>query len=172
MSKVSLYVHSLDEARLLYTRMFYPDGVEKFLEELRSSPNYQRRHRSIYEASMCLDVAKLHHHVRCVWSGRMGQSMTSSLELFVAQFVQPCLDTEPGFPVRQFHLQKVLDYMENVDGVSRHDIRMVENIVTGKVQKHPALQGILVACLTKLQGLENGTSTFRNRHSHSVSLFS
>lgn len=169
-SKVTLFVHSLDEAKLLYVKMFDPDGVEGFLTELRESANYQRRHRAIYESSMALDVAKLHHHIRCVWSGRMGQAMTPSLELFIAQYVQPCLDTEPGFPVRQFHLQKVLEYMENVDGVSRHDIKMVETIVTGKVQKHPALQGLLVACLTRLQGLENGATTFRNRHSHWVAL--
>ena len=40
----------------------------------------------------------------------------------------------------------------------------MEAVVTGKLKRHPAVQGVLAACMEKIRMWNNGCSTMRNRH--------
>lgn len=168
LTKISQFVHSLDQAKILWNRMFNPEGYETFLEELRSSANYVRRAKQLYEDSIAKDDDKLHHEVRCVWHGRQGQQMTQALQLFFGQWVQPCIDSEPGHPIKHQCLEKLLGYLSREESTSQSDLDMVRAIVTGKLSRHPAIHGVLTACMSKLRQFAQGTSTMRNRHRGSV----
>eukprot|EP00435_Cladocopium_sp_Y103_P008560 s487_g2.t1 len=167
--KVSAFVHSMDEARLLYHRMFAEESLEEFLSELRESANYQNRAKVMYEQSIEKDVAALHHRVGCVWRGRMGQENTQALNLFFAQFIQPCLDTEPGHPVQHKAIERLMRFMTNDPNTSSLDANLVKSIVTGKLSRHPAMQGVLIGCMAKLRNWEEGKTTMRNRYGALVS---
>ena len=162
--KVSAFVHSMDEARLLYHRMFAEESLEKFLVTLRESANYQNRAKHMYETSIARDAQDLHHRVGCVWRGRMGQENTEAINLFFAQFVQPCLDTEPGHPIQHKAIERLMAFMMNDPNTSSLDASLVKSIVTGKLARHPAMQGVLIGCMSNLRNWEEGKSTMRNRH--------
>lgn len=59
-AKVSLFVWSMDMARLLHLKMFDSDSVPAFESKLRGSPNYLRRNKALYEQFMDLDLKELH----------------------------------------------------------------------------------------------------------------
>lgn len=63
----------MDEAKLLYHRMFAADALEEFLVQLRASANYKNRAKHLYETSIAKTTEALHSRVGCVWRGRMGQ---------------------------------------------------------------------------------------------------
>lgn len=160
--KICGFVHSLDEAQLLHKKMFAPETVNDFISSLQQLPNYSRRSKSLYDASFKKDVKVLHHRVMCVWNGRVGQPMTEALNLFRAQVVQPCLDTEPGHPIPHKCLDRLLQFLTNDPQANSFDVSLVRSIVTGQLSRHPAMQGVLVACMTKLQNEEEGKKAMRN----------
>ena len=165
-ARVSQFVHSMDEARLLYARTFSPETVDDLIEQLRGSPNYLRRHKNAYEMSFGMPLEKLHRHVRSVWLGRQSNKLTDTLTMWVSQYVTPALEVEPGASIEEVHVQKLLNYisMSKVQKVNRQELKLVERIVTGKISQHPAIQGMLIACMNKLQCQERGTCTVRDRH--------
>ena len=164
LQKVSTYVHSMHEAKLLYHRMFASEAVDAFLAELRGCANYKHRAKHLYENSINKSVEALHSRVGCVWRGRMGQESTPALTLFFAQYIQPCLDTEPGHPIQHKAIERLMQFMMSDPNTSSLDVALVRNIVTGKISRHPALQGVLIGCITKLNNIDAGKTTMRNRH--------
>lgn len=164
LNKICSFVHSIDEARLLHIKMFSPEREEEYVQSLRESVNYTRRCKNMYETTFQMPAEKLHLHIRAVWNGRLGQQMSESLKLFHAQYVQPAIDCEPGHSIKELQLEKLLRYMAGDPSSSSHELEFVRSIVTGRLSQHPALQGILIACVQKLKGLEGGASSMRNRH--------
>ena len=167
-TKVASLVYSLDEAKYLHMLMFSPDEVEDFKETVKASACYLRRSKNQYDKLFDRDVAKLHHHVGCVWHGRLGQAMTETMRLFYAETVQPCLDTEPGHPIKRKCIDRLLLFLTNDPNTSSFDVRLVKEIVTGRLNRHPAIQGVLVASMCKLRKLEEGLTTMRNGKSFLV----
>ena len=53
----------------------------------------------------------------------------------------------------------------NDPNTSSLDATLVKSIITGKLNRHPAMQGVLVGCMAKLRNWEEGKSTMRNRYS-------
>lgn len=164
LTKVSSFVHQLDEAKLLYYQTFREEHVEDFIAELRSCCNYVRRAKHQYEESFGKPPEKLHHHIRCVWSGRVGQCMTECLALFHAQFVKPCLDTEPGQGMKEACLEELIRYMTLDPNTDQQSLNIVRAVVTGRVSRHPAVQGVMTCCMAKLRQLDNEISTMKNPH--------
>ena len=163
-AKVSLFVWSMDMARLLHLKMFDSDSVPAFESKLRGSPNYLRRNKALYEQFMDLDLKELHLKVRRTWNGRAANQSTEALELFMAMYVTPCLDVEPGACMKKHHLEKLLSFMANDASTGAQDLQIVKSIVTGQVSRHPAVHGVLCAIMDKLRQWERGTHTMRNRH--------
>jgi hypothetical protein len=163
-AKVCNFVWSMDMARLLHFCMFDPDGLQEFQSKLRASVNYVRRHKALYEKYMSLSIEELHLKVRRTWTGRLGGPQTESLQLFMAMYVTPCLDCEPGASVKKKHLNTLLSNMKSDPGTAVGDLEIVKVIVTGQVSRHPAVHGVLCAIMDKLRQWERGTHTMRNRH--------
>ena len=164
LSKVSNFVLSMDMATVLHARMFDPESLPDLLKTLRSSANYLRRQQSMYEWVFALETDKLHLKVRSLWCGRMGHKMKDALATWMATYVSPCLDTEPGHSFAKHHIDSLMQSLCSSGTVSETEMSLVRAIVTGEVSRHPALQGILCACLHRLKNFENGTTTLRNRH--------
>lgn len=164
LNKISSFVHSIDEAKLLHIKMFSPEKEEEYIESLQESVNYTRRCKNMYENTFKMPTDKLHLHIRAAWNGRLGQAMSESMKLFHAQYVQPSIDCEPGHSVKEVQLEKLLQFMAGDPNSSSHELELVRSIVTGRLSQHPALQGVLIACMRKLKGLEGGASSMRNRH--------
>jgi len=82
--------------------------------------------------------------VRTTWWGRMGQPTAEACNLFYSQTVRPCIDTEPGAGLKEAYLQKLLDYLSSDPNTNHRDLDMIQQICSGKLQRHPALHG--VAC--------------------------
>ena len=155
----------MDLGELLHKKMFDADSVEEFLKQLRGSINYTRRHRKEYEKFFGKSLEELHYEVRKVWQGRMTSgTQTEALELWYSNMVQPCLSVEPGKSIKQKALNDLLKWMQCDPTCSGYEIAMVKDIVTGELFRHPALQGILVACSARLQQLKSGAATMRNAH--------
>ena len=57
-----------------------------------------------------------------------------------------------------------MQFMMSDPNTSSLDVALVRNIVTGKISRHPALQGVLIGCITKLNNIDAGKTTMRNRH--------
>ena len=56
----------------------------------------------------------------------------------------------------------MLEFMTNNPETNEFDQQLVRSIVTGRVAKHPAIQGVLVGCMQKLRNLEEGKTTMRS----------
>ncbi len=162
LTRISQFVHSMDEAHLLHVKMFQPEFEEDFIADLIKSPNYEQRGKRLYDHSFGMEMDQLHHRVRCVWNGRASQPMSEPMSLFFSQYVQPSLDTEPGHPIKQQCLERLLKYMSCDRQTHDFEMKLVKDIVTGTLSQHPAIQGILVACLTKVRAMEKGNTTMRS----------
>lgn len=171
-AKVCNFVWSLDIARLLHFTMFDPDGLEDFKGKLRSSPNYLRRHKALYEQSLSGSPEDLHSQVCKTWRGRLGVTNTETCELFMAMYVSPCMVCEPGSSIKKQHLQNLLNFMQSDPTTGAGELEMVRSIVTGEVSRHPAVHGVLCAIMDKLRQWQHGTHTMRNRHRALSILFS
>lgn len=79
------------------------------------------------------------------WWGRMRLKQTPTMEMFFAQVVQPCLDIEPGAGLKEAYLNKLLCFLASEEGTGPRDLDLVRDIVTGKVQRRPALHGAAVS---------------------------
>ena len=154
----------MDAARLLYFKMYDPEGVEDFEQKLRSSCNYLQRLKSLYEEIMALSQEELHLRVKQSWNGRTSSLQTAELDLFTSQWVRPCLDCEPGVSMKHQHLKGLLAYMASETSSTSADLQVVQAVVTGQLKRHPAVQGVLAACVEKIRMWNNGCSTMRNRH--------
>ena len=152
----------MDMAKLLHTRMFNPEGMPEFQLSLQQSANYIRRMKSVYDEFMALSVEALHLKVRNTWTGRMGTHITPSLDLFMSQYVRPTLACEPGVAMKQQQLQRLLAFMAADPTTGPGDTEVVKAVVTGQVARHPAIHGILSACMNKLHMWKNGLTTMRN----------
>ena len=166
LARICNFVWTLDMAKLLHIRMFHPEEEEDFVEKLRASANYCRRLKTLYDTHLELELDQLHHKVKCIWNKRVNRAgaVTEALELFVAVYVRPSLDAEPGQSIKHAHLEKLLAFMGRDPTTSSADLNLVRAIVTGEVSRHPAVQGVLVACITKVRALKSGATTMRNRH--------
>lgn len=154
----------MDTARYLHTMMFDNDGLGALKDELRKSVNYLRGHRQQYENLFELDSEKVHQKVRAQWTGRGGHAMTAPLQQWVTLVVTPCMSVEPGMCVQDHLLQRLLDYMGSQPDSDPQDLQLVRAIVTGRVARHPAVHGTMLCCFNKLEAIEKGNTTFRNRH--------
>lgn len=96
--------------------------------------------------------------------GAWGRRNTDALKLFFAQHIQPCLDTEPGHPVQHRQIERLMQFMMDDPNTTSLDAALVRNIITGRLSRHPAYQGVLIGCITKIKNMEEGRSTMRNRH--------
>lgn len=166
LNRVTRFVHSMDEALLLEAMTFNPEDVEALKDKLRQSQNYLRKHRVAYETSFDMDLEKLHQHVRCVWMGRQSQKLTPTMDLWMTKHALPALEVEPGTCIEQYHVNKLMNYISQskLTPINRQEIKLVERVITGKISQHPAIQGMLIACMNKLQCEEEGQSTVRSRH--------
>ena len=180
LQKVTNFVLQMDMADLLFNKMFDPDNADEFVETLRKSANYERRHKANYEKCLEDSVEDLHQKVRCIWQSRMSASSdyTEALQLWYSHVVQPCLTTEPGQSIKQKSLQDLLRFMASDPTCTGHEIDLVRTVVSGELFRHPAMQGILVACLNQLRMMKSGAVTMRNPHrilssnaQHSISVY-
>ena len=104
LGRVSGLITDMDMAEYLHAHMFNSESVEKMEETLRESANCKYRCKTAYNAFLKLPLEKLHRKVRCSWGGRAAHKLTASLDLFAAQFVRPCLDTDPNAPLKSASL--------------------------------------------------------------------
>ena len=102
----------------------------------------------IYQSSplIVLPVEELHIKVRGIWSGRGVHKLTESLEMWIATYVRPCLDCEPGSSIQDKHLQGLLDFLVSDASRPQHEIELVKAIVTGRVARHQAISRIENPC--------------------------
>ena len=112
----------MDAARLLYFKMYDPEGVEDFEQKLRSSCNYLQRLKSLYEEIMALSQEELHLRAKQSWNGRTSSLQTAALDLFTSQWVRPSLDCEPGVSMKHQHLKGLLAYMASETSSTSADL--------------------------------------------------
>ena len=160
LSKVCGLVLDLDIARLLYHHMYSSDRVDEFVANLKEKPNYARRCQVSYDKAIDLSLVDLHKMVKKSWQAR--NRMNTSMEHFFMLTVKPCIDVEPSCGIKELHLQKALDFMSREPGATPKDLEFIKAIMAGKLSRHPALHGLVVAIATKLDHLERGKSTMRN----------
>ena len=165
LSKIASFVADLDQARLLFARMFAAETVESVVEQFQSKANYMFRCQTTYDRFIALPVDELWQKVRAIWCGRAAHKMTEACKMFHLHTVRPCLDCEPGHCLKEKYLQQLVNYMQNDPNSSEKDLELVKQVVTGKLSRHPALHGVMVACALKVDHLERGITTMRNRHS-------
>ena len=165
LSKIASFVADLDQARLLFARMFAAETVESVVEQFQSKANYMFRCQTTYDRFIALPVDELWQKVRAIWCGRAAHKMIEACKMFHLHTVRPCLDCEPGHCLKEKYLQQLVNYMQNDPNSSEKDLELVKQVVTGKLSRHPALHGVMVACALKVDHLERGITTMRNRHS-------
>ena len=90
--------------------------------------------------------------------------MTEALQQFFSTVVKPCLQVEPGASMRDEQVQKLLDFLRADPQTSSRDLRIVNAVISGDLSRHPAVQGVMCACLNRVHMLESGNSTFRSKH--------
>lgn len=157
-------ITDMDMAEYLHAHMFNSESVEKMEETLRESANCKYRCKTTYNVFFKLSLEKLHHKVRCCWGGRAAHKLTASLELFAAQYVRPCLDTDPNAPLKSASLDRLLDFASNESELSQADRTLVKSIVTGDISRHPLIHGLLQACMARISAIDRGGRTIRNPH--------
>lgn len=164
--KVTKLVLYMDQAEYLHHMMFKQELVDDLRENLRKSSNYLRRHKKNYETFFAYPVEELHKLVRSQWSGKMGQIeyVTEAMTLWRALIVKPAVDTEPGHCLKDKALKDLLLYMGRDPTTTGSEMDLVAAVVSGDLSRHPCFQGILVACMTKLRGQDQGRQTMRNPH--------
>ena len=166
LQRVTDFVKDLDMVRLLFKLMFAADKVEEFKESLTSKAIYTRRCKVAYDAFLSMSGPELHTKVRHVWYGKQGVKSTEAMKHFMESTVFPCLDCDPSNPMKSSLLDSLMKYMrcEESADVLEADLRMVRAIVTGSLNHHPAIHGLVVACMNRVTKEERGNSTFRDAH--------
>jgi hypothetical protein len=113
---------------------------------------------------MGLSDKELHAKVSASWWGRISQRMVEAMKGFFWSTVKPCVEVEPGCNLRDVQLQKLLDYMRSDPNASSRDLQIVKAVVCGEIHRHPAIQGIMLACMNRVEKEDSKNRTFRNRH--------
>lgn len=62
----------------------------------------------------------------------------------------------------QLHLQKALRFLQREPETTAKDLQFIRSMVTGKLARHPALHGMVIAIANKLDNLERNKSSMRN----------
>ena len=93
-----------------------------------------------------------------------GNLWTDSMIHFHSTTVKPCLQVEPGCNLRDLEIQRLLSYLRGDPRTSSRDLAIVKTVLSGSLCRHPAVQGVLCACMNRVHMIESGNSTFRNRH--------
>ena len=166
LQRVTDFVKDLDMVRFLFKLMFAADKAEEFKESLTSKAIYTRRCKVTYDAFLSMSGPELHTKVRNVWYGKQGVKSTEAMKHFMESTVFPCLDCDPSNPMKSSLLDSLMKYMrcEESADVLEADLRMVRAIVTGSLNHHPAIHGLVVACMNRVTKEERGNSTFRDAH--------
>lgn len=81
--------------------------------------------------------------VRQAWWGRSGVGMNETMELFYWQTVKPAIECEPGSGLKEQYLNQLVDFLSCDPNTSAKDVEMIKSICTGKMQRHPALHGVI-----------------------------
>ena len=166
LSRISTFLYQMDMVRLLWFRMFSEDKVDGGIESVKTTAIYQRRSKTAYDNLFSLPLEKLYKMARATWWGKSAHKMVPALKEFWVWTVKPCLEGEPGTTLRDVQLQKILDYLRSDPQASTKDIMIVRSIACGEMRRHPAIQGVLCACMNRIHMLESGNKTFPSAHRH------
>ncbi|CAK9110511.1 unnamed protein product [Durusdinium trenchii] len=162
LTRASQFVADLDEARLLFHRMYKSEVCPEFIKTLKEKNVYQRRCKTNYDRFIDFDLPKLHASVRSKWVGRKGRQTSDAMGMLMAHVVLPCIDVEPSYGLKEANVDRLLKFMSNDENSNPKDLEIVKSIVTGQVSRNPALHGIMVALMTQFQNMESGKTTMRN----------
>lgn len=162
LTRTSQFVADLDEARLLFHRMYKSEVCPEFIKTLKEKNVYQRRCKTNYDRFIDFDLPKLHASVRSKWVGRKGRQTSDAMGMLMAHVVLPCIDVEPSYGLKEANVDRLLKFMSNDENSNPKDLEIVKSIVTGQVSRNPALHGIMVALMTQFQNMESGKTTMRN----------
>ena len=163
-SRIAGLLLDMEAARILWHRMFAQEKLPGYIEQLKQSTLYLRRSKSTLDHFLGMTDSQLHAKVSSQWFGRSGNVMVEAMKGFYWSVVKPCLEVEPGCSLRDLQLQKLLDYMRSDPNASSRDLAIVKSVVTGELHRHPAIQGIMLACMNRVDKVERGNNTFRNKH--------
>lgn len=109
---------------------------------------------------MALGIRELHTKVRSFWWGKSASKMSKNLGHFFATKCKPAIECDPEHTFKKDELDRLLEFMR-AEGTDS-DLKMVKAICTGALHRHPALHGIMSACVEKVHLLDTGKTTFRN----------
>ena len=69
-----------------------------------------------------------------------------------------------GQCLKSMQVENLMRWLHKDETVSNKEIEMVRAIISGDVARHPALHGLMCALLNRIQKIDGGKETFRNRH--------
>eukprot|EP00930_Biecheleria_cincta_P047850 TRINITY_DN33248_c0_g1_i1.p1 TRINITY_DN33248_c0_g1~~TRINITY_DN33248_c0_g1_i1.p1 ORF type:complete len:790 (+),score=119.19 TRINITY_DN33248_c0_g1_i1:131-2371(+) len=108
-----------------------------------------------------MSMADLYAKVQKFWSKRSPGS--EKLQMFVMNFIQPCLHCEPNRSVKQGDLERLLAFLENDPKVTRGDIKAITCLATGAASRQPAYHGLMSLCAEQIEFAEKGLTHRLNR---------
>eukprot|EP00435_Cladocopium_sp_Y103_P019204 s3146_g4.t1 len=133
-------------AVLLQKRLFCNESeVKSFLEQVEEG-TFASNNGDTWKKIQTLRNMNLQAYVRKAWNHITDDQKTPNIKIFLATVVDPCL---------KVHVNTELAAV---------NAKIAEAAVSGRLDRNPFVQGLLVQLLIRLEKEERGVSTLRGRH--------
>lgn len=157
-------------AQVLFAKLFETNAqLQSIIVNMKDDIVYQRHGRQV-DKLLGLQVHELQQWVRSSFLSIRSDKRNTVLQAFMSSVIEPCLQTnvtaaldhKPQLLQVQSHFERFLTNPD-AEEMDRVNVAVAQASLTGRLQNHPLIQGLILTCLRVIERQESGVSGTKGR---------